>query len=216
MKIAFLSGAVLGVALALAIAGFYPWVDHVRMLSYTGVQQNGGRTERFVIRLPADQIIATGTQDGGVRNSAALGGVRLPEALSQAAVRLEHFKVRDIEGNVIGLAAKHTTAVPAGPNAAWAITIPSRGTLRLVGTDAFSDLDDALERAGRREALRWSGDVSSTPSRAEGGVGRAAGSSGEFEGLAGSYAESWRVTGVDEIGGLRGTIPLATTLFRAP
>ena len=86
-------GFVLGLGGALAAAWFMPWFEYQRYYSATSVLPNGGRVEQFMVRLPADRIAAP------IRVGA-----------SPAGVRLEHFKLRDAEGNVIGLVARHEVA----------------------------------------------------------------------------------------------------------
>ena len=46
------------------------------------------------------------------------------------------------------------------------------------------------------------------------GGGRVVGGGGEFQGLAGTYTETWLITGLGEDGELRGTIELATVTHR--
>ena len=59
MKIVFLLAILGGFGGTLAGAHFVPWLKHARLPSHTSVVANGGRSEQFVIRLPADRLAAT-------------------------------------------------------------------------------------------------------------------------------------------------------------
>ena len=217
MKAVFTIGLVLGLAGVLAGAGLYPWIDHPRLPSRTQVMANGGRAEQFVVRLPLDKINTIGTSGLGVRGIGYPASAVLPEDLRGAPLLLEHFKVRDTEGNVIGVAIRHTTSTGQGADTAWAITVPSRGTLRLVGTEEPAGLDAALAAAGGGDAEPWAGDLRfamTDESSEEAPGGRVVGGSGEFTGLSGVYSENWLITGVGEDGELRGTIELSTVTYQ--
>jgi hypothetical protein len=203
MKVMLLFGLVCGFAGMLAGAHYYPWMEHERVPSKTSVQPNGGRVEQFVIRLPADRIDGAGGSSGG------RVGVVLPAPLEARPLELDHFKLRDVDGNVIGVAARHWTRSAEGAAGAWWIVIPSRGAMLLAGDGAASPaLDQALAAAGRRQGLAWSGDVTVTETNS--GASRIVLGSQEFAGLEGGYSERWRITGVNAEGELRGTIELAT------
>jgi len=188
LKALFISGVLLGFAVVIAAAGFYPWIDHPRGISRTEVRPNGGRHEAFIVRLPDDRIASLAPAGAG--GSAAEQVIALPPELSGSALQIDHFKVRDIAGDVIGVAARHALELPGGPAITWSITVPARGALHLVGG----------------------------PSPAEGGdaqlfAGTIAGGSREFASLSGEYLERWQVTGVDPGGNLQATIELDTTGF---
>lgn len=217
MKAVFSIGIVLGLASVLAGAALYPWVDHPRLPSRTRVVANGGRAEQFIVRLPLDKIATVGTFDLGVRASAYPSSAVLPADLGNGTLLLEHFKVRDTEGNVIGVAARHTTSVSDGARTAWAVTVPSRGTLRLVGAEEPAGLDAALSAVGATQGESWTGDLRFTMTGEQAEElpgGRVVGGSGEFRGLLGTYSEIWLVTGLGEDGELRGTIELSTVTYR--
>lgn len=220
MKAMFTVGVVLGLAGVLAGAGLYPWIDHPRLPSRTQVMANGGRAEQFIVRLPLDKITTIGTSELGLRGSGYPPSAVLPQDLRGAPLLLEHFKVRDTEGNVIGVAIRHTTATgQQDAETAWALTVPSRGTLRLAGTEEPAGLDAALAGAGGGDGEPWAGDlrftVTDEPSEETLG-GRVVGGSGEFRGLSGVYSENWLITGVGEDGELRGTIELSTVTYQGP
>src|SRR5690606_356897 len=205
----FIVGVALGFAAVLAAARFAPWLDPVRLPSHTTVVANGGRAETFVIRLPADRIAAAGSEAAGLRADAEASA-----ALVSAEVLVEQFKVRDREGQVIGIAARHWAPADGAAGAAWLLVVPGRGTMLLTGeAEPARALDAALAAAGRRAGTAWSGELRVTFPRAP-SVGRVQGGTHEFAGLEGTYTETWTVTGVGESGELRGTIELATVTVR--
>ena len=113
---------------------------------------------------------------------------------------VEHFKVRDSAGSVIGVAARHWNGGGAQPTTTWSVLIPSRGALVLSAPgEARGALDDgaALERLQRRQSVGRPVAVPMTPGTAKASSSPAR---GEFEGLTGSYTESWTVAAVDEDG----------------
>lgn len=204
MKYSFLIGLALGFLGLLGAAGAYPWVQHPRLASRTAVVPNGGRAERFVIRLPADRIEGfAAAADGAV----AVARPGLVERLS-----IEQFKIRDVDGRVIGIAARHRLATPEGATIAWTVSIPSRGTLMLAGA-ALPEvlLEGALARDGYVEGTAWEGDLElETVALDAGAATQRSRGTGEFTGLDVGFSESWSVTGVDADGALRGTIELET------
>jgi hypothetical protein len=210
MKTTFVFAVLLGLGLVVAGAHFVPWVAHARLPSQTHVLATGGRTEQFLIRLPADRIAATGAAASGVRALPA-AALALPAELADQPLLVEHFKIRDAAGNVIGIAARHWSADSRGHGTAWSLLIPSRGALLLTAPgEARGALDAALQKAGYRSGSAWNGNVAVrlTPGGDDGGALTAG--SDEFEHLDGDYAEIWTVTGVSDAGELRGTIELNT------
>lgn len=211
MKRAFLIGLIVGFGGLLTGAHLYPWVNPVRIPSHSSVVANGGRAERFVIRLPADEIASFATP--GVRVPAGNGSARpLPQG-SGGATSIEQFKLRDIDGKVIGLAARHWTTTAQGNTTAWTLMLPGRGTLVLGGAgESPATLDEALRQHGYRPGSAWHGHATlrvgtgRTPAEASGGE--------EFAGLEVRYTETWSLTGVGADGSLRGTIMLDTTSRR--
>ena len=131
MKAAILLGFVLGFGGVLAGSHFFPWVIHSRLPSQTSVVANGGRAEQFLIRLPVDRIGSAGAT-AGLRGSPMFANMALPENLAKEPLLVEHFKVRDSVGNVIGLAARHWSVDGDGDaGSAWVVLIPSRGAMLL-------------------------------------------------------------------------------------
>lgn len=210
MKSSFLIGVLFGLFAATSAAWFYPWADQARATSLTTVAHNGGRLEDFVIRYPVDRIASAGTSEMGLRAKPFPDGAGLPDEMA-SGVLVEHFKLRDIAGNVIGIAARHASLADDAGASAWALTIPRRGTMRLIGAASPGALDRELSAAGRIDGRAWSGDIAMTVGDEDGASGQVAGGSEEFDGLVGSYTEQWEISGVTESGELRGTINLRTT-----
>jgi hypothetical protein len=213
MKIVFLFALLLGFGGTLAGAHFAPGLKHARLPSQTSVVANGGRAEEFLIRLPADRIAATDGEAGGVRANGAAGVMLLPAQFLAEPLLVEHFKVRDSGGAVIGIAARHWNGTSGEATTTWSILIPSRGALVLSGRgEDRGGLDAALRSRGYSPGKDWAGTV--TLPMAPDGQGVVATGTGEFEDLAGTYTETWSVAAVDEDGKLSGTIALATVTSR--
>jgi hypothetical protein len=196
MRRLFIFGLLVGFAGTLAAAHFVPWVSHTRLPSRTSVVANGGRAERFVIRLPADRI-QTLEDDAGD-----------PPPL------LEHFKVRDLDGNVIGVAARHWSVQRDSPTTTWALVFPSRGSVVLAHEGETSGaVDAALRTKGYTAGAEWNGELRLVRV-GDGDATRTVVGSDEFVGLDVSYTETWNITGVDANGDIRGTIELDTVSQR--
>lgn len=200
MKATFLIGLLTGLLGVFAGAYYAPWGQHLRLPSHTSVQANGGRMERFLVRLPADRIAGHGE-----------GLDRLPlSAGAGTALAVDHYKLRDVDGSVIGVAARHTTSTDEGPVAVWSVVIPSRGGFVLTGESQDTAVLDGLQRSGYRPGDAWTGDLQAGADRES---GRLVSGSEEFETLRGTYTESWHLTGVDEAGVPRGTVELTMVTF---
>ena len=212
MKSYFLAGIVLGLLVGVGAARFYPWVDHPRAVSHTTVLQNGGRGEDFLIRFPVDRIVSAGTAGMGLLAKNFPADIEFPEEIADESVLVEHFKLRSVQGDVIGLASRHASVTEDEATTAWALTLPGRGTMRLLGEAEPGTLARGLAAAGRIEGEEWNGDIQLDMVSDETGSGRVAGGSHEFAGLAGTYAENWLISGVNQAGELRGTIELHTVV----
>jgi hypothetical protein len=209
MKTVFLLALIVGFGGTLAAAHFAPWLQHARLPSHTSVVANGGRAEQFVIRLPADRIAATDGEAGGLRGKRAGSAMLLPAQFVAEPLLVEHFKVRDTAGSVIGVAARHWDGGGAAPSTTWSVLLPSRGAIvfRAAG-EARGALESALRTGGYGAGGAWDGRVS-VPMQPD-GKGAVVAGTGEFEGLTGSYTETWTVAAVDEGGSVSGTIELDT------
>ena len=202
----------------MAASWFYPWVDHIRYASQIDVLPNGGRGETFVIRLPRDRVVDTANSPSVLAGFPA--SVESLPANDRGTVRVEQFKVRNLAGDVIGIAAKHsgsTSAAPGTIESGWVILIPARGALYMAQQEGTRSVGAALAQNGFVAGAAWQGDVRLTLSagpREESGI--VWGGAEEFEGLRGLFSEVWQLTGVDDEGQLAGTIELRTRLQMAP
>ncbi|HEX7081126.1 MAG TPA: hypothetical protein VF329_08945 [Gammaproteobacteria bacterium] len=214
MRAAFAAGLTIGIAAVLAAARYFPWVDLPRLPSETTVVANGGRAERFLIRLPADRIAGAGSTEAGLRGAAFPDGAALPEGVPDAPLLIELFKIRDADGSVIGTAARHWTEAAGEPAVAWLITIPGRGAMMLAAPgEPERAADSVLGAGGYRPGESWGGAVELRPfSGAD--AGRVVAGRGEFDGLDGRFTEVWTLTGVGSGGELKGTIELRTVMFK--
>ena len=210
MKIVFLLTLVIGFIGTLAGAHYAPGLKHARLPSQTAVVANGGRSEQFLIRLPLDRIAATDGEAGGLRSKGD-GAMLLPAQFVGEPLLVEHFKVRDSTGNVIGVAARHWSG-NGDSTATWQVLIPSRGALVMSGRgEERGALEAALRSRGYNAGKEWSGDAKVSMTRDTGVV---AAGTGEFQSLIGTYTETWTVAAVDEDGKVSGTIELATVTSR--
>lgn len=216
MKVVLILAILLGFGATLAGAHYVPGLAHVRVPSLTKVVANGGRAEQFLIRVPADRLAATDAPAGGMRSAADTGVMAVPAKLAEAPLLVEHFKVRDAAGSVVGVAARHWSATATGTTTTWSVLIPSRGTfvLRAAG-EARGAVESALAAGGYGAGKPWTGQVSvaMTPASNPGDI---VAGTGEFAGLVGTYEETWTLAGVDDAGRLLGTVLLDTLTRRAP
>lgn len=204
----FVVGLVMGLAAVLGAAHLYPWVQYQRVPSEASVVANGGRAETFVVRLPIDRIATVAGGGAAAKSYPALA--ELPPELARAAVVLEHFKLRNTQGDVIGIASRHQTETQDGPALAWTLAIPGRGAVMLVAPSSEGDvMSAALAQTGTEPGASWSGnlDIAAVGDRA---LTRTVASSQEFRDLDMRFTETWSVTGISEEGQLRGTIQLDT------
>ena len=214
MKTVFGVAIVCGFGGTLAGAHFVPWLTHARLPSHTSVVANGGRAEQFLIRLPTDRIAATDGEAGGLRGRGVAGAMALPAQFVAEPLLVEHFKVRDAAGSVVGVAARHWNAAGADPTTTWSVLVPSRGAFVLSAPgEVGGAVDAALRSGGYRAGNVWDGEVS-VPMIPRSDAGVVAAGTGEFEGLSGTYTETWTVAAVDEDGRLSGTIELSTLTSR--
>lgn len=199
-------GFVIGFAATAAAAYFLPWISYQRYPSATTAVINGGRGERFVIRLPNDRVQAATNVAG------AAGPLREPYPAAAgldglAGTASEHYKLRDVDGNVIGLATRHVTSGPEGASTAWLLTVPARGSMVFGGRGGPIDsMENALAAAGFSPGQPFAGEISVSTADDMASVY----TSREFSGISFSLDVNWLVTGVDDEGQLRGTIELAT------
>jgi hypothetical protein len=216
MKSVFAIAVLLGLAGVLAASHVVPGIAHARLPSLTSVVANGGRSERFVIRLPADRLTATDGEAGGLRAQRGDGAMLLPAKLMAEPVLVEHFKIRDADGNVIGVAARHWNGNASGATTTWALLIPSRGAAVFSGPgESRGMFEGSLRERGYVAGRAWDGAIELMLTRSDAPGVLTAGTQ-EFANLSGTYMETWTVAGVGEDGELRGTIVLDTVTSAPP
>jgi hypothetical protein len=185
-------GFLLGLAGTIAAAWFMPWFEYQRFYTAASVVPNAGRLEQFMVRLPADRIgapIATAS-----------------EATAQP-LRLDHFKLRDAAGNVIGLAARHEVVRDGATETAWLLTIPSRGSIALATQAGADSIETVFAEQGLAAGISLETELSIDNAAAASSVI----TTGEFADIDFELVETWVVTGVDDDGLVRGTLLLNTT-----
>lgn len=184
-------GFILGLAGTIAAAWFAPIFEYTRYRSATSVVANGGRVEQFQVHLPVDRLEST-------------GATVMP---GDPSTRLQHFKLRDTEGNVIGLVARHQITTGEAVETAWLLTIPSRGSIALAAGPGGAGSIESLVAARGLSAGQSLDRPLSFDLQAP---ARSVAATGEFAGIDFELIESWVVTGVDENGGILGTLRLNT------
>ena len=216
MKTVFVLAILAGFGGTLAGAHFVPWLEHARLPSHTSVVANGGRSEQFVIRLPADRIAATDGEAAGLRGGAASLAMAVPAKFVAEPLLVEHFKVRDGADNVIGVAARHWNGAGTAPTTTWSVLIPSRGAFVLSAPgEARGALEAALRSGGYTAGRSWEGELA-VPMIPRGEAGVMATGTGEFAELTGSYTESWTLAAIAEDGDVSGTVEINTITSRPP
>jgi len=213
LKVTFISGILFGLAATFSGAGLYPWVDHERLESQTHVVPNGGRSEAFFIRLPVDRITSLGTENFGLGMSVFPTSLALPDLLATQPLQIDHFKVRDAGGNVVGVASRHAVVLAGSAAVTWSLSFPSRGALWLDGGFDPAEFDAAAASLGYQPGDAWAGEFELLVGGTQPRMGEVRGGTSEFGALTGNFTERWRITGIGETGELRGTISLDTTTF---
>lgn len=219
----FIATFVAGALLAMVGAAVWPMPQHTRYRSITEVEADGGRREAFLIHWPADRITLPSDPrpaDGAAESAAA--GIRVLEDASGRRSSVELFRVRDMEGRIVGLGARlaGTGGAVAGNGrsvSGWVLVIPSRGALFLAHED---DRDLTV-----REVRSAAGNLLMAPENrvlVAGGpqvvapAGRIRAGSGEFAGLGGRYSEVWETGDAPSGGAASGRIVLTTVTVREP
>ena len=217
MKRLFLLSLLAGVALTVASAALVPLPRHVRVPSNIEVLNNGGRQESFHLRWPQDRIAVPGELEGVWRVSDG-GGVVMAAADGLASIEL--FRLRNEDGNVIGLASRSTAVFPGqrlanASSSNWILMIPSRGTLLLSQEDSANlsvrGVADSFVLPVETAAF-WApaSRYRITAGPAPGGRGRILGGSNEFRALSGTYSEIWELNEISSDGRTEGRISLVT------
>ncbi|MGD2167794.1 MAG: hypothetical protein PVF63_06770 [Gammaproteobacteria bacterium] len=215
MKFLIIFGFLLGFGGVLAAAGLAPIAIHERIDSKTSVANNGGRLETFIIRLPADRIASAGSV--GPRRSVIDPVTRIesPAVPADSEFMIEQFKLRNIDGEVIGVAMRHWTLADGASAGTWSVSIPSRGTLVWnADGDAPAILSAAIASAGVQSGAAWQGELP-VPLTGDQNSGQVVTGTEEFDGSTGFVEEIWDITGVGDKGEIRGTISLNTRVSRS-
>ena len=160
MKTVLLLSLLLGFAATLAAAHFARASSTRACRRRRRSWRTAAASESFLIRLPADRLAATDGEAGGMRALHAGGAMLLPAKLMAEPLLVEHFKVRDAAGGVVGIAARHWTNDANGPTTVWSVLIPSRGAvvLRAIG-ERRGAVDAALRANGYTAGKTWDGEV---------------------------------------------------------
>ncbi len=224
MSRVFFGSFAAGVALALAVALFYPAPVPPRFPSLISVQPDGGRREEFVVRWPEDRIaLPADLRAARAGAAAAATGSAGTQVLADAGGRRvsgEVFRLRDAGGNVVGVASRVTAGGGARPAADWMLIIPGRGALLLHQADATDLAARALPGPPRRavgpaqQAGFWGGRREFRATAPGGGT--VVHGTREFAGLTGSFTETWALDGKAADGATRGSIRLVTLLRQPP
>lgn len=213
----FYLSLLVGILLAVAVAGVFPLPRHERYRATTSVIPDGGRAESFVIEWPRDRV-----EIGAVAGLRRAGSALLLDGGAGAVVGADAFRLRDLAGNVVGLATRSTSARTTAAGAVtqgsdWVLLLPSRGALFLTQDDARNvaprERDGALVPAADAAGF-WAGErrLRITAGPEPGGAGRVSGGTDEFSGLRGSYDEAWDLEESLPAGGTRGRITLTTRI----
>ena len=121
----FITGVVLGIALAIAALIYVPVVDQYRERSIIAVAPNGGNTEAFHVNVPIDRVMI-----GAHGQTESLpAGLEWPQDEELAGVRAELFKIRNSRDVVVGLASRIAAAdADKGNIIEWVLHLPARGS----------------------------------------------------------------------------------------
>lgn len=187
-------GFILGLAGTLAAAYYAPFFEYTRYRSAANVIPNGGRLEQFMALLPTDRIDAAPASRSSAANA-------------DAATRISHFKLRDSDGNVIGLVARHAVTIADMTEVSWLVTIPSRGSIVLA---ASSPSPDSIEAIVSSRGFSPGQDIEPALSIDHAMPAKSVAASGEFSNIDFELVETWVVTGLEEDGQIRGTLSLNT------
>ncbi len=209
-------GFLLGFGLTAAAAWLLPGLGYDRQPSLTTMVANGGRTEEFLIHLPHDRLqppnVAAGGNAAGAVSFTEAGNDAGDDETTDAATSIEHFKLRDGNGNVIGVAARHATSVTGREAVAWLLSVPSRGSIAFGGYAAPGPGPEAIAAGAGGASLPAPGNEA-VSRRAEGLA--SVHSTGEFERVDINLDETWVLAGLDEDGAVQGTIMLDTVSRRS-
>ena len=208
MRFLIILGFFLGFGGVLTAAVFAPYGAQERVRSRTTVENNGGRLETFIVRLPADRIVSTSAGISGPLATETARSVAAPPGLEGTQFAVEQFKLRNVDGDVVGLATRHWTRVDGAGVSTWAVSLPGRGSLVWSQEgDTPTQLTNTLASVGVQAGTAWHGEFD-FDATASGSNGRVIAGTEEFENTSGFVEEIWSVSGVSSDGELSGTITL--------
>ena len=221
----FLATFLAGLAIVLVAAGVFPLPEHVRFRSQSEALTGGGRQEDFLIRWPEDRIAIPGSERLA-ESTVAAGSVALRTSDAGLA-GAELFRLRDTDGNVIGVASRTTARVqgqrvPSASVSNWMLMIPSRGTL-LLSQENSADIGPIWSQRGpggylspAETAEFWSrgSRYRITAGPARDGQGKVVRGTQEFAELAGTYTEIWELEEIRADATTEGQILISTITKR--
>ncbi len=231
MKRIFVMSFLAGLLVVALATTFWPLPAHLRYRSQITVPPDGGRQEEFIIRWPEDRIRLPAEDRSGLPATAAVGAAVGAAVLEDSAGRrasAELFRLRDADDNVIGVASRlagtgGAIADPGRSASNWVLLIPSRGALFLAQTDVLDTTvreqptaEGAVAIAPKETAAFWAERqrlrVTATAPATTGSVttGRVLRGTSEFDGLEGSFTETWNLDEVTADGSTQGRILLST------
>jgi len=193
-----LASLAFGLLLTLLAAAFFPLPEPAKIYSQATVLANGGREEVYFIRLPDDRL-------GSPRAAATASFPQQAfSAAGQERVLAELFRVRNAEGEIVGLATRMKGSVASAANTPevvvnWMLLLPGRGALLM------SDGNVAVRSESAFPADR----MGFSPANS----GVVVSGTGDFEGLAGFYQEKTAIERVDTDGQAYGLITLSARLL---
>ena len=224
MKRLFGYAFIFGLLVAALVTTFWPLPQHLRYRSVITVPADGGRQEDFVIRWPEDRISRAGENREDIPAAASVGAAVLEDTAGNR-VSAELFRLRDSEDNVIGVASRvagtgGALADPGRSASNWLLVIPSRGALFLDQADARdmtvrqqATADGVIALPPAQSAVFWTdGPRFRVTAAARGSTGKVLRGTDEFDGLTGSFAETWELDEANPDSGTRGHIVLSTLL----
>lgn len=207
MSRVLLYGFFAGLAVALLSVTFWPLTDNLRVRSLIDVRPDGGREESFLIRWPEDRL--------ALPDGPAHGAEAVLFDTSDGRVSAELFRVRNADGNVIGVAGRVAAAGEPGTGgfaSDWLIVIPSRGALFMTQADARDTTARRAQAGGGEIVSAADGSFRAGDNRIAitTSPGRIIRGTNEFSGLAGTYTETWELDGMNADGSTQGRIVLST------
>jgi hypothetical protein len=188
-----------GFVLALLAAYFYPFSGEPRLRSLSVTLPNGGREEVFLMHLPEDRL--------GIPRAAPVASFPRESFDNDGKQSLvaELFRLRNVDGDVVGVASRVSGAVPDLRNRRsqtvdWVLVLPGRGSLSMSwgGQPAGNPRSQQREQMGlnpRRAGIVYSGTQ-------------------DFSGLEGAFIEETRAADLSDPGQRDGVLSLTTRLRR--